>query len=160
MLYNKRFKITSEGDSAFCCLEFSRSDKLPRKNVTSVSAIIFRENKILVVYIDNEKRKTWDIPGGHLENNESPKEALKREICEEARASIKNIKLLGYLESDAYKEKSYIAIFTADIKKLYSFKSSYESTDRDFFLTTKFIKKYNGNKSLMKFLIQITKNRV
>lgn len=41
MLYNKRFKITSEGDSAFCYLEFSRSDKLPRKNVTSASAIVF-----------------------------------------------------------------------------------------------------------------------
>ena len=154
MLYNKRFKITSEGDSAFCYLKFSRSNKLPRRNITSASAIIFRENKILVVHIDNEKRKTWDIPGGHLEGNESPEEALRREVCEEARVSIKNIKLLGYFESDACKEKSYIAIFTANIKKLYFFKSSHESTDRNFFSTAEFIKKYNGNKSLMKFLIQ------
>ena len=157
MLYNKRFKITSEGDSAFCYLKFSRSNKLPRRNITSASAIIFRENKILVVHIDNKKRKTWDIPGGHLENNESSKEALKREVCEEARV---NIKLLGYLESDAYRKKSYIAIFTANTKKLYFFKSSHESTDRNFFLTTEFIKKYNGNKSLMKFLIQIAKDKV
>lgn len=160
MLYNKRFKVASEGDSKFCYLEFFGSDKLPRKNVTSASAVIFHENKILVVYINNKKRKTWDIPGGHLEGNESPKDALKREICEEAKASIKNIRLLGYFESDAYKEKSYIAMFTADIKKLYPFKISHESTDRDFFSMIKFTKKYNGNRSLMKFLIRIAKNGV
>jgi len=159
MLYNKKFRIINERDGAFCHLKFFEYNKLPGKNVTSASAVIFHKNKILAVYINNKNRKTWDIPGGHLKGNESPRVALKREVCEEARATIKNIKLLGYFESDAYKEKSYLAMFTADLKRLYSFNSSYESTDREFFSTAEFIEKYNGNRSLMKFLIKVAKSR-
>jgi ADP-ribose pyrophosphatase YjhB (NUDIX family) len=48
-----------------------------------VFAAVFDENdKILCVKI-NYGSGNWTLPGGHLENNESPYDGVKREVLEE-----------------------------------------------------------------------------
>ncbi|PJA87897.1 MAG: DNA mismatch repair protein MutT [Candidatus Moranbacteria bacterium CG_4_9_14_3_um_filter_40_7] len=47
----------------------------------TVSALIIDNNKVLLVY--HKKLKVWLYPGGHVEENENPDEALLREIKEE-----------------------------------------------------------------------------
>lgn len=57
----------------------------------SAGAIIFRKERGGILYLllhyqgisHRAKRNYWDFPKGHLENNETPKEAAKREVEEE-----------------------------------------------------------------------------
>jgi 8-oxo-dGTP diphosphatase len=38
------------------------------------------------LYVRHQKRKTWEIPGGHIEKDETPDEAASRELMEETGA--------------------------------------------------------------------------
>jgi ADP-ribose pyrophosphatase YjhB (NUDIX family) len=58
------------------------------KHFTS-SALIIRGNKILLVY--HRKLDVWLYPGGHIEADENPDEALVREVKEETGLDIKII---------------------------------------------------------------------
>lgn len=60
----------------------------------TVSAIIIKDNKVLLCKRASEpfKRK-WDLPGGYLEERESPEDALRREMREELGVEIKSMKL-------------------------------------------------------------------
>jgi len=50
----------------------------------TVTAIIIKENKILLLKRNQKPFKgQWDLPGGYMQEKETPKEALKREIKEE-----------------------------------------------------------------------------
>jgi ADP-ribose pyrophosphatase YjhB (NUDIX family) len=53
----------------------------PRPTVT---AIIVQDNKVLLTHrADEPKKGFWDLPGGFINPDERPKEALRRELKEE-----------------------------------------------------------------------------
>ncbi|MFP7492969.1 (deoxy)nucleoside triphosphate pyrophosphohydrolase [Terribacillus saccharophilus] len=60
------------------------------KNISVVGAVIVQDNKILCAQRGTEKSLPlkWEFPGGKIEKNETPQEALKREITEEMQCSI------------------------------------------------------------------------
>ena len=61
--------------------------------IPSVAAVIINEkNEILLQEKYFEK---WSLPAGMIEPNESPSEAIYREVLEETGLSIKPIKILG-----------------------------------------------------------------
>jgi len=50
----------------------------------TVTAIVIQGNKVLFLKRNEEPFKNmWDLPGGYMQEAESPEEALKREIKEE-----------------------------------------------------------------------------
>ncbi len=50
----------------------------------TVTAIIIKDNKILLLKRNEEPFKNmWDLPGGYMQEKETPEEALRREIKEE-----------------------------------------------------------------------------
>ena len=61
-----------------------------------MGGIIGDENKILVAQrsIQKEHPLKWEFPGGKVNENENPIEALKREIKEELSVDVKKSKLL------------------------------------------------------------------
>ncbi len=59
-----------------------------------VSGIIFYANKVLL--IKHKKFNKWLYPGGHIEKNETPEEALKREIFEEVGLKVSIIDSSNY----------------------------------------------------------------
>lgn len=61
-----------------------------KKNIYVVGAVIKRNNKILCAQRGTEKSLPlkWEFPGGKIEKEETPEEALKREITEEMQCSI------------------------------------------------------------------------
>ncbi|WP_102707865.1 (deoxy)nucleoside triphosphate pyrophosphohydrolase [Terribacillus saccharophilus] len=61
-----------------------------KKNIYVVGAVIKRDNKILCAQRGTEKSLPlkWEFPGGKIEKEETPEEALKREIIEEMQCSI------------------------------------------------------------------------
>lgn len=121
-------------------LTFVVSKTLPSKiKMTAVKCLIFRGGKILMTKVP----RGWDIPTGHIEEGESPEEAIKREVMEETGTVLKKFHLLGYLYSVKVKENeknkkypkvSAIPIFVADrfvVQR--KFERLLEATDRKFF---------------------------
>lgn len=59
------------------------------KVINVVAAIIVKDNKILATQRGyGDFKDGWEFPGGKIEENETPEEALKREILEELNAHI------------------------------------------------------------------------
>jgi 8-oxo-dGTP diphosphatase len=51
-----------------------------------------------IVLVKNEERG-WEFPGGHRQGEETFRETAMREVREEARAEMRDLKLLGYYTS-------------------------------------------------------------
>jgi len=47
------------------------------------SAVIIRDEQILMVKISDRGRSWWCLPGGTIEPGETPEHAIVRELCEE-----------------------------------------------------------------------------
>jgi len=71
------------------------------KIVNVVAAIIIKDNKIFATQRGyGEFKGGWEFPGGKIEENETPEEALKREILEELNAHITIEKHIYTVEYD------------------------------------------------------------
>lgn len=75
----------------------------------AVRAIIFKENKVLLVY--SETSKEYKFPGGGIEQGETRHYALRREVKEEVGRELKSVnESLGYVDqiyNDIYDEQKY-----------------------------------------------------
>ena len=69
-------------------------DELPSSLVSSVRAIIFRGDDVLMM---RNRDGTHILPGGRLEHGESQMDALRREIVEEAGIEIGDIRRIGFM---------------------------------------------------------------
>lgn len=75
------------------------ADKLPSvEDCPSSYAIVFKNGAILQTELREGERPTrrLDIPGGHVDEGETPEEAAARETFEETGVHVKVIKLVGY----------------------------------------------------------------
>lgn len=72
-----------------------------RKQIEVVAAIILDEQKVFATQRGyGEFKDGWEFPGGKMEQGETPKQALKREIKEELDADIEVGKLFETVEYD------------------------------------------------------------
>ena len=71
------------------------------KTINVVAAIIIKDNKILATQRGyGEFKGGWEFPGGKIEKNETPEEALKREIFEELGVKIQVNEYINTVEYD------------------------------------------------------------
>ena len=71
------------------------------KTIKVVAAIIKNGNKIFATQRGyGEFKDGWEFPGGKIEENETPEQALVREIKEELDADIKVGELIDWVEYD------------------------------------------------------------
>lgn len=69
------------------------------KKIELAGAILLdKSGKILLMHRNTEELKQWELPGGKLEENESPEQAAIRELKEELDVDVKIIKYLGFKE--------------------------------------------------------------
>ena len=61
-----------------------------KKEINVVGAIIIKDEKILCAQRGNTKvlASLWEFPGGKIEEGETPREALERELVEELRIEV------------------------------------------------------------------------
>jgi|Deesub1362A_J573_1020465.scaffolds.fasta_scaffold02223_6 8-oxo-dGTP diphosphatase len=64
----------------------------------NVVGLITRDGEFLMVY--NPVKDGWELPGGKVEEGETPEEALRRECMEEAGAEIGALTPLGRLDGE------------------------------------------------------------
>ncbi|KGA96690.1 NUDIX hydrolase [Alkalihalobacillus alcalophilus ATCC 27647 = CGMCC 1.3604] len=109
----------------------------PRELITSVHGFCFNGDNLLLV---NLNRRGWDFPGGHIENEETAEECLKREVYEEGYVT-GSCSLLGYIivdhnenpnwdKNSPYPKVGYQVFYRMNIDQLHDFKAKYESGER------------------------------
>lgn len=94
--------------------------------LTSSMVAVEYNDDYLVCY--NNKRKQWELPGGSIEENESPKDGAIRELLEETNQAISDIKYIGLIKlvdtENNYTE--YIALYYSSITCLREFTENEE----------------------------------
>lgn len=75
------------------------------------AGIICRHGLMLAAQRPDEKPFAgfWELPGGKVENNESPEEALCRELAEELGINVKEFQPFAVVEH-RYKDSGFIAV--------------------------------------------------
>ncbi len=67
------------------------------------------------VWVRQANKESWELPGGHVEEGETPDEASKRELYEETGALIFNIKPLFDCTVEIDEQKSLSRIYFAEL---------------------------------------------
>jgi 8-oxo-dGTP diphosphatase len=75
--------------------------------------LFLRDNKPDIPYPD-----TWDVPGGHVEDNETPEQCIVREMREEMGIELKEFKLFSAIEFDDRIEYTFWKSVNMDIDRI------------------------------------------
>jgi len=73
----------------------------PSLPATAVKIYVFQDEKLLLTHI---MTRGWDLPGGHIENGETPDQAVIRELKEETGTAVGHFEFIGYLKITNEKE--------------------------------------------------------
>jgi 8-oxo-dGTP diphosphatase len=90
-----------------------------KKKIQVVAALIFKDNKFLIA----KRAKVmssgglWEFPGGKVEVDEDPKQALKREIIEELNCEICIGNFVGESQVEVENTIIQMSLFAAEIEK-------------------------------------------
>ena len=97
--------------------------------VSSVAGVVFRGSEVLLIL--RRDVPVWVLPGGGIESNESPEEAVVREIYEETGFQVQIKRLVGdYLPLNRLARRTFL--YECEIVKG-EIKESFESREVRFF---------------------------
>ncbi len=97
-------------------VEFYEKEEIKEKDIKFAVIMAFYKDKIVVVR--HRDRNTWEIPGGHKEENESSLDAAKRELFEETGAKVFDLKWICSYSVNRGENNSFGNLYYADIKEL------------------------------------------
>ena len=120
--------------------------------ISAVFLVALKEDKVLSI----KNERGWDVPGGHLEENEDLLAGLEREVMEEAGALVKNATPFATLSSS--KSQKIMLFFASNSIDLVDFTPSEDALDRDFLLPEELLRRYYGERDLLHSLIEGAKN--
>jgi 8-oxo-dGTP diphosphatase len=122
-------------------VEFYRDTQIPPNDlITSVHVLAFRHDQILFT---KHPERGWDIPGGHIKKNETPKATLEREGYEETCVKLANLQVFRHIKITLFEKtfvssnypypEGYIFLYIGHVDSLDPFVGKYEAHDRKFF---------------------------
>ena len=87
------------------------------------SIIFVNDQKQILLFLRDDKpglpyRNMWDIPGGHVEDSETPEQCIVREMKEEMNLTLKQFELLSVREFDDRIEYTFWKKVNLDIEKI------------------------------------------
>ncbi len=83
-----------------------------RPNIKGVKCVIEYNDTILMV-LNNYGKRRWTLPGGRIEKNETPSDAVRREVKEEVGIIVSEVRSLGEFLSTLEYKRDYIYCFCA-----------------------------------------------
>jgi 8-oxo-dGTP diphosphatase len=114
------------------------------------------DGKVVAVNIIN---RGIDIPGGHIDDNETALQAVQREAQEEAQISVKNPVLIDVWRLTSMNDqlgllqKPYLLLYAADVTSMKDFVPNDEADERLILEPDDFIAKYFGDKQQAQVMV-------
>lgn len=127
-------------------LRNSETGLLPRA-VSAVFLVAIAQGRILVT----QNERGWDIPGGHLESGETPLQALRREVREEAGAEFGEALPFATLSTTAC--APVMLLYATAVFQLRTLALSGDVFGRDMIPVEEFLSRYYGDQALMRAVL-------
>lgn len=122
----------------------------------SVGFISPQDNNHLYVAIRN--KRGWDIPGGHVEEGETPIQAFERELEEEAQCTLlPGVKSVAMLESKAISKTGIVVYRGLCLVK--SFAPTEKILERQLFSEDELLNIYFGDQGIFRKLLDLCKQK-
>jgi 8-oxo-dGTP diphosphatase len=97
-------------------INYFEPDYVPEgKLIYSIIAARYQQKWI---FVRHRPRKTYEIPGGHIEENETPFEAASRELIEETGAISFNLECVCTYSVEDSNQTGYGRLFFAEISEI------------------------------------------
>ncbi len=108
----------------------------------AVKCLIIKDGKIVIIkYLKGNKIGYYDIPGGKIEDGETPDEAAIREVKEETGMEVSNLVKKGIFEVEYLDRKFYFDVFLA--KKYEGIPENFEENISEWMEINKLLNKEN-----------------
>ncbi|AFZ00084.1 NUDIX hydrolase [Calothrix sp. PCC 6303] len=132
------------------------------EQVTSVIAFPFtNDGKLVTVKL----QRGLDVPGGHVQTNETSVEAVaRRETLEEAAVTLGEISIIGIIESEYFgtepDQLTYILAVTAFVAEIHPFTANEEVSTRLIITPEAFLEEYGINRqnTVVKIMANLVSN--
>jgi 8-oxo-dGTP diphosphatase len=102
MALRERYKIQPRLQTYHKLVRFSHNGIMKRKGT---SIIFVNDKRQILLFLRDDKpglpyRNMWDIPGGHVEDEETPEQCIVREMKEEMDLTLEQFELFSVREFD------------------------------------------------------------
>lgn len=122
--------------------------------ITAVFAVAINGDRVLAV----RNERGWDIPGGHVEPNETAAVAFHRELYEEAAAKVQSAIPVGTIARPHATQ--YMLVFAARGVTLGSFAPTGDALDRAMLPDDELLNRYYGDRKLLKQVLDAARARL
>lgn len=151
----------ADWDGHYVKLTWSATSTLPdMKYITSVHGVCIHNGKVMLVEVAS---RGFDLPGGHIEENELPEQSLIRECMEEGYVKCDSISLIGMIEvnheenplfnpNGKYPLIGYQLFYRTNVIECLPYKSEYECLSR-IFVDPQEIPNLIGGRTLSHFIV-------
>lgn len=110
------------------------------------------------LYMAIRNKRGWDIPGGHVEKNETPIQAFKRELEEEAQCSLlPEVRPVAMLESREISKTGIVVYRGFCLVK--PFTPTEEILERKILSADELLHNYFGDKDIFKTLLDLCRQK-
>ena len=127
--------------------------------VTSTHGFCFLDGKVILVDLDT---RGWDVPGGHMEEGETPEQCFVREAMEEACIE-GNVSMLGYVLVDnrndpGFDPSKYPAVgcqifYRMDVHTMHPFIQEFEASERAAFIPSQVSAQHENWNSIFQVIL-------
>lgn len=129
--------LSKEGSINIFSLEKGIPSNIDKSKITSVFAFILDQSNNILVIENKKTNRGFEIPGGHVENQESPEAALYRECYEESYTKVKEAQPIVLYEildplATKYPTQSYQCFYLAKVQSMDPFVENDEIRSRSF----------------------------
>ncbi|TSC89548.1 MAG: NUDIX hydrolase [Parcubacteria group bacterium Gr01-1014_3] len=83
-----------------------------RPKTFGVKCVVENDGEVLMIKNSYGGYKQWMFPGGGINNNETPDQAIKRELLEEVGIAVENLRKIGEYTSNQEFKKDTVIVFT------------------------------------------------
>lgn len=131
------FSLVYWGEDKSTRVQFEPTVTLPAGPISACMVFALYDGKLAMSY----PKRGWGLPGGHMEQAETPEECIRREAVEEAAIELGELRLIGQWKAAKqfdsefnryYPDTAYQLLYVSEVVKVHDFVPQFEVSQRAF----------------------------